>query len=334
MTSRRPLVVVPDDTAGRYAGNDVELERLRAVADVTIHGDRPTHAQLAERIRDADIVLSFRPAFTRFPADVLAHARRLRFICIAGAGVEDVDVGYASGQGIAVGNVKGTKRALAEHALALLFDVARRISEQDRAIRRGMWQPLQGVELAGKTLGIVGLSAIAREFAPLARALGMEVLSWSRDNSPERAAAVGATATSLDEVLARADIVSLHLRLFPELHGFMSRARLAQMKPGAMLLNTARGELVDELALADALRARRLSGAGLDVFTQVPLPLDHPFRDLENVVMTPSSAWNTVEAAARTLRTSIDNVLAFLRGEPASVTNTAALGRDSRRSES
>lgn len=324
----RPHVVIPDDIAGRYSGNPDELARLRAVADVTIHGDRPTPAELALRIRDADIVLSFRPAFTRFRQETLVSAQRLRFICIAGAGVEDVDVAYASSRGIAVGNVVGSKRALAEHCLALLFAVARRIAEQDRAIRRGVWQPLQGIELGGKTLGIVGLSAIAREFAPLARALGMEVLSWSRDNSPERAAAVGATAVPLEDVLGRADVVSLHLRLFPELHGFLGRERFAQIKRGAILLNTARGELVDEQALVEALQTRRLSGAGLDVFTQVPLPAGHPLLALDNVVMTPSSAWNTVDAGQRNLRRSIDNVLAFLHGEPASITNAAALGRD------
>lgn len=323
----RPHVVIPDDIANRYGGNPDELARLRALTEVTIHGDRPTPDTLAERIRDADIVLSFRPAFTRFPKEVLAAAQRLRFLCIAGVGVEDVDLAYASSRGIAVGNVMTGRRAMAEHCLALLFAVARRIAEQDRAIRRGVWQSLQGIELGGRTLGIVGLSATAREFAPLARALGMNVLSWSRDNSAERAAAVGATAVSLAEALGRADVVSLHLRLFPELHGFLGRERLAQMKPGAILLNTARGELVDEVALVEALQTRRLSGAGLDVFTQVPLPAGHPLLALDNVVMTPSSAWNTVDSAQRNLRRSIDNVLAFMRGEPVSIANAAALGR-------
>lgn len=323
----RPHVVIPDDIANRYAGNPDELERLRAVADVTIHGDRPTPAALAERIRNADIVLSFRPAFTAFPQPVLATAERLRFICIAGAGVEDVDVGYASARGIAVGNLIGSRRALVEHCLALLFAVTRRIAEQDRAIRQGVWQSLQGIELGGKTLGIVGLSATACELAPLARALGMEVISWSRDNSAERAAAVGSTAVPLEVVLGRADVVSLHLRLFPELVGFLGRERLALMKPGAVLLNTARGELVDEDALVEALQTRRLSGAGLDVFARMPLPSGHPLLSLDNVVMTPSSGSNTADSARRILRRSIDHVLAFLRGESISIVNTAALGR-------
>ena len=326
----RPSIVIPDDIANRYRDHSAEVDRLRALADVTIHGDRPTPDALAERIRDADIVLSFRPAFTHFPRHVIEGARRLRFICIAGAGVEDVDVDYASSRGIAVGNVVGNRRALAEQCLALLFAVTRRVVEQDRAIRNGIWQPLQGIELGGKTLGIVGLSATAREFAPLARALGMDVISWSRDNSAERAAAVGAKAVSIDEVLSRSDVVSLHLRLFPELQGFLGRERFAQMKPGAILLNTARGELVDEAALVEALRTRRLRGAGLDVFAQMPLPPGHPLLDLDNVVMTPSSGWNTVDSAQRILGRSIDHVLGFMRGELMSIANAAALGPTTR----
>jgi len=326
LANRRPRVVIPDDSTGRYANHPAELEQLRAVAEVAIYGDRPTAEALAERIRDAEVVLSFRPAFTRFPRTVLEDAQKLKFICIAGAGVEDVDVEYASSRGIAVGNVIGNKRALAEHCLALLFDVARRIAEQDRAIRRGDWTPQQGIELNGKTLGILGLSAIAREFMPLARALGMHVISWSRDNSPERAASFGATAVPFDELLARADVVSLHLRLFPELAGFLSRERLSQMKDGAILINTARGELVDEVALAEALRSRRLAGAGLDVFSNIPLPFGHPLLGVDNVVMTPCTAWNTKDAALRTLRGSVDNVLAFLGGKPKCITNALALG--------
>jgi D-3-phosphoglycerate dehydrogenase len=175
----------------------------------------------------------------------------------------------------------------------------------------------------------VGLSATAREFAPLARALGMEVLSWSRDNSLDRAAAVGAKAVPLDEVLARSDVVSLHLRLFPELAGFLNRERFTQMKPGSILLNTARGELVDDAALVEALQSGKLRGAGLDVFAQIPLPSNHPLLALHNVVMTPSSGWNTVDSAQRILGRSIDHVLAFMRGEPISITNAAELKQSS-----
>jgi D-3-phosphoglycerate dehydrogenase len=287
-----------------------------------------TEADLINRVRDANIILSFRPAFTRFTFEVIRECHRLQFICIAGAGVEDVDVDYATKRGIAVGNVvqKG-KRAIVEHCIALMFDVARQVASQDREIRSGIWHAYQGVELGGKTLGIIGLSAIAQELAPLAKAIGMNVISWSRNNDPMRAAAVGAKAVSLDEVLAQSDILSLHLRLFPELKGFLDAKKFAQMKPGAILINTARGELVDENALIAALSSGNLRGAGLDVFTQSPLPPNHPLLGLSNVVMTPSSAWNTVESSQRMVRRSVDNVLGFIAGQPVDIVNAAALGQ-------
>jgi phosphoglycerate dehydrogenase-like enzyme len=201
------------------------------------------------------------------------------------------------------------------------------VTAQDRAIRSGTWQSRPGVELGGKTLGIVGLSAIARELAPLAAAIGMRVLSWSRDNDPARAAAVGAKAAPLEEVLAQADVLSLHLRLFPELKGFMDARKFAQMKPGAILINTARGELIDDDALIVALTSGKLRGAGLDVFSQQPLPPNHPLLGLPNVVVTPSTAWNTVEASQRNTRRAIDNVIGFIAGRPNDIVNAAALGR-------
>jgi phosphoglycerate dehydrogenase-like enzyme len=318
-------VAIPDDISGAFQESP-EAMRLQAVAAVTIHGSRIAGAdELIARIQDAEIVLSFRPAFTRFPASVIAACPNLRMICISGTGVEDVDLSEASKRGIAVANVRGSSnRAVAEHALALMLDVARRVSAQDRAIRSGLWQPQQGIELGGKTLGIVGLSAIAQNLAPLCAGIGMRVLSWSRDNSPERARAAGATAVELDDLLAESDVVSLHMRLFPELAAFFDQAKIARLKRGAIFINTARGELVDEDALRAALEQGQLSGAGLDVFAAQPLPPEHPLRNLPNVVLTPASAWNTVDAAGRMIRQSVDNVLAFIDGRPINIVNAAA----------
>src|SRR3974390_1442490 len=153
-------IVIPDDITGAYSGS-VETERLRAKAQVQIIGSHVADPnELTSRVRDADIILSFRPAFTRFPAAVIGACPRLRMICISGTGVEDVDVAEASERGIAVANVSGSSnRAVAEHALSLMLDVARRVTAQDRAVRDGIWQPQQGIELGGKTIGIVGLSA-------------------------------------------------------------------------------------------------------------------------------------------------------------------------------
>lgn len=325
LARRRHLVVIPDDIVEAFAKSR-HLDRLRAVAEVVIHPTRPAdERELGARIRDADIVLSFRPAFTKFTAGALSACTRLRYVCIAGAGVEDVDIAFASAHGIAVGNVVNTKRAIAEHCLALMFDVARQVSAQDRAIRHGEWKGYRGIELEGKTLGIIGLSAIACELIPLARAIGMTVLSWSRNNDPARAREIGAQAAPLEDVLANSDVVSLHVRLLPDLKGFIGRDQLGKMKRGAIFINTARGGLVDEDALIEALRSGHLRGAGLDVFAREPLPAGHPLLALDNVVMTPVSAWNTEESAVRNQQRAVDNVLSFIAGTPVSITNLAAL---------
>jgi D-3-phosphoglycerate dehydrogenase / 2-oxoglutarate reductase len=325
-SSAQPLVVVPDDINGAYA-HSPELERLRTVAAVRLHAERARdEADLIERVRDAHVVLSFRPAFTRFPQAVVRAAPRLRMICISGTGVEDVDVAEATARGVAVTNVVGSaNRAVAELCLALMFAVARRVPAQDRSVRRGEWAGREGIELGGKTVGILGISGISSELIPLCRALGMTVLSWSRNNDPARAAALGATAVAFDEVLERADIVSLHVRLNDQTRNLIAAPQLARMKRGALFINTARGGLVDEAALVAALESGALAGAGLDVFAQEPLPPGHPFLRMDSVVMTPVSAWNTADASQRMIRQSIDNVVGFLSGKPINVVNAAAL---------
>lgn len=323
----QPIVVVPDDIGGSFQSAP-NIERIKAIASLEFHQARAANeGELAARIRGADVVLSFRPAFTRFPKAVLDGATRLRMICISGTGVEDVDIKEATARRIAVANVPGPSNlAVAEHCLALLFAVARAVPAQDRAIRRGEWKAVQGVELGGKTLGIVGVSGISSALAPLARGLGMNVVSWSRNNDPARAAAIGAKAVAFDELLASADVISLHVRLNDETRNMIAAAQLARMKRGAILINTARGGVIDENALVQALKSGHVAGAGLDVFAQEPLPAGHPFLTMENVVMTPVSAWSTVDASARMINQSIENVVQYLAGSPVNIVNPAALG--------
>jgi phosphoglycerate dehydrogenase-like enzyme len=322
----KPIVVVPDDINNVYAGSP-ELARLQAVAAVELHATRARdETELAARVGKADAILSFRPAFTRFPKSVIAVAPALKLICISGTGVEDVDMAEATRRGIAVANVVGTaNKAVAELCLGLMLSVARSISAQDRSIRNGQWTPRQGIELGGRTLGLVGLGGIAHELAPMARALGMQVISWSRNNDPVRAQALGVAAVELDELLQRSDVVSLHARLNDATRHMIGRAQFARMKPGAILINTARGGLVDEAAMIETLSSGRLAGAGLDVFAAEPLPADHPLLSLDNVVMTPVAGWSTAESSARMIGQSIDNVVGFLAGHPINVVNAAAL---------
>lgn len=325
--SKKQTIVIPDDIGAAFRSSP-NVGRLKTLGTVEFHDQRASNEdELVARIRKASVILSFRPAFTKFPKAVLDGAPDLRMVCISGTGVEDVDVGEATARGIAVANVPGpSNRAVAEHCLALLFAVARAVPAQDRAIRRGEWKAVQGIELGGKTLGIVGVSGISSELAPLARALGMDVISWSRNNDPARAAAIGARAVPLDELLAKADVISLHVRLNDTTRGMIGAEQFARMKRGAIVINTARGGVIDEPAMLHALRDGQLGGAGLDVFAQEPLPAGHPLLTMDNVVMTPVSAWNTVDAANRMINQSIENVVRFLAGSPVNVVNPKAIG--------
>lgn len=322
----RPIIVIPDDINGSFAGSP-ELARLQDTGQVVLHQDRPRdEAELMARIKEADVVLSFRPAFTRFPQHVLQAAPRLRMVCISGTGVEDVDVAEATRRGIAVANVVGSSnQAVAELCMAFMFMLARHVGRQDRTIHQGGWEAVEGIELCGRTLGIIGISGISSQLIRMARGIGMEVLTWSRNNDPARAQALGATAVSFDEVLSRSHVVSLHVRLNDETRNMIGAAEFAKMQRGCIFINTARGGIVDETALAAALASGHLGGAGLDVFAETPLPAGHPLLALDNVVLTPVSAWNTVDASQRMISLSIDNVVGYLTGSPLNVVNSDEL---------
>jgi phosphoglycerate dehydrogenase-like enzyme len=324
--ANKPVIVVPDDIGGSFKSSS-SIERLKKIATVVFHEQRAlSDVELIERVRAATVILSFRPAFTRFSTPILDGAPNLRMICISGTGVEDVAVSEATARKIAVANVPGpSNRAVAEHCLALLLSVARAVPVQDRAIRQGEWKAMQGIELGGKTLGIIGVSAISSELSPIARGLGMSVISWSRNNDAARAAAIGSQAVSFDELLTNADVISLHVRLNDSTRNMIGPAQFARMKRGAIVINTARGGVIDENALVHALNSGQVGGAGLDVFSHEPLPPGHPFIAMDNIVMTPVSAWSTVDASARMINQSIENVVKFLAGMPVNVVNPMAL---------
>ncbi|HVJ53781.1 MAG TPA: NAD(P)-dependent oxidoreductase [Aliidongia sp.] len=237
------------------------------------------------------------------PTEIIRQCPDLRHIVFLGVGAGSyMDVAALAGLGVTVHTIKGYgDRAVAEHTLALIFAAARDVARMDRTIRGGIWQPLGGIELLGKTLGIVGLGGIGLEVARMAQALGMKCIAWNR--SPVADAPV--PTASLDEVLAAADILSLHLALNDETRGLIDARRLAHMKPGAMLVNTARGALVDEAALIAALESGRLRHAGLDVFAAEPLAADHPLARLPNVTLTAHAGFRTPEASETLLRRAI-----------------------------
>jgi D-3-phosphoglycerate dehydrogenase / 2-oxoglutarate reductase len=240
------------------------------------------------------------------PTEVMAGCHGLKHVVFLGTGASSyMDVPALKGLGITVHTIKGYgDTAVAEHAIALMFACCRDLARMDRAVRAGVWDPVESVQIKGKTLGLIGLGGIGTEVARIARGIGMEVIGWNRSPRPE----AGVPLVGLDELLGRADVISLHLALTDETRGLIDAARLARVKPGVILVNTARGALVDEAALIEALRSGRVRHAGLDVFHAEPLRPDHPLARMENVTLTAHAGFRTLEASETLMRRAIDIV--------------------------
>jgi D-3-phosphoglycerate dehydrogenase len=246
------------------------------------------------------------------PTEPIALCPELKHVVFLGTGAASyMDVQALGELGVTVHTIKGYgDTAVAEHTIALMFACARDVASMDREVRAGTWQPAEGVQLAGKTLGIIGFGGIGREVARIGAGIGMEVIAWNRTPRP----GAGIAMVDLDTLLARADVLSLHLGLNDETRGLLDAERLARAKPGAILVNTARGALVDEQALIAALASGRLRHAGLDVFHAEPLAPDGPLARLENVTLTAHAAFRTLEASETLIRRAIDIVRRIIEG--------------------
>jgi D-3-phosphoglycerate dehydrogenase / 2-oxoglutarate reductase len=244
------------------------------------------------------------------PTDLVAQCPALRHIVFLGTGAASyMNVAELIARGVAVHTIRGYgDTAVAEHAVTLMLAASRDIAAMDRLIRSGTWSTREGVQLQGKTLGIIGLGGIGREVARIGRGLGMEVIAWNRTRRP------GEKLVELDELLARADVISLHLALNDETRGFLGAAEITRIKPGAILINTARAALIDEAALLDGLRGGRIRHAGLDVFHAEPLKADHPLTSMDNVTLSAHAGFRTLEASMTLLRRAIDIVRGILDG--------------------
>jgi len=293
MGAAAPRVVFPDCTP--YMAQFFDGPAHALVPELEVRVARPAAAELVEALRGATGVVHFQ---TKLTEPILGACPDLRLIVFLGTGVWSwVDLAAAERRGIRVRRVVGyADRTVAEHAIALVFDGVRRVARMDREIRGGTWRADALFELAGKTLGIVGLGGIGRATARLGAALGLRVIGWNRGPVPED---VPCQRRALDEVLAEADIVSVHLALNDETRGILDRRRLGLLKPGAVFVNTARGGLVDQTALAELLAGGRIAAAGLDVFAEEPLPPDHALTRLANVTLTAHAAWMSPEAGRR-----------------------------------
>jgi phosphoglycerate dehydrogenase-like enzyme len=304
-------IAIPDDSPSVLASSAVWAD-LTARAQLDYYDTLPgSEDRLIERIAAAGAVLNIR-ASSRFTDAVMAACPYLRLISIWGTGTDQVDLAAAERRGIVVTNTPGVSAvSIAEHALALLLAVARRIPLSDASTRRGEWPRGESVELKGKTCGIIGLGAIGKRFAQLAGGLGMRVVAWTFHPKLDS----GIEMVDLDELYRISDVISIHLRLSPLTVNFIGAPQFALMKSRAILINTARGAIVDEAALLDALSMDRIAGAGLDVFSQEPLPPGHPLTLLPNTVLTPHCAGITPEALEAGLRMAVENIWRFYVAE-------------------
>ena len=257
------------------------------------------------------------------PRGVLSAVPSVRVISFAGSGAATyVPMDEAEEHGVTVCNVPSYgANAIAEHAFALAFALARRLREGDALVRTGDWRPgaLDGLELAGHRLGVVGVGPIGARALAIGRALGMETIAWTRAPSEAREAELGTTFASLEELFATADVVSLHLAHRAETERLIGAQLLELMKPHALLVNTARAQLVDTDALIRVLEEGRIGGAAMDAFEHEPLPADHPLLSAPRLLASPHVAYNTRQAAAELIRLTLENLLAFAAGRPQNV---------------
>ncbi len=313
------LIVVPDDSPPVLKGTGEE-ERLKRLGDVRIFDSRAlTVEELTRRIADAEIVMNIR-ATSVFSEAVLRNSPKLKMISIYGIGYDNVDLKTASELGITVTNTPGYSGiAVAEMALALMLAVSRRLVQNDRLIRKNQWAREYAGQLYGKTLGVIGTGNIGERMIKLGKALGMRVIAWTYHPSLVRAKAYGIDFVELEELLRQSDVVSIHILGSKEATRLIGKKEIGLMKPSAIIVNTARGSVIDEDALVEALTNRRIAGAGLDVFAVEPLPTDHPFKSLDNVILSPHIAANVPEATLSGLAMAADNIASFLKGKPVNV---------------
>lgn len=293
-----------DCGAGMKALYETAPGMVDILPELELHFGDPAPAELPGLLAGCTGVLN---GHTKMTADLFAACPDLRVVVFLGTGVASyVDMDAAAAHGVAVHRIAGYgNRTIAEHALSLMLAGVRRIARLDREVRAGTWRPDSGFELEGRTLGIIGLGGVGRVMAGFGAALGMRVIAWNRSGVP---AGVDCEPADIDTVMADSDVVSLHIDLMPETEGIIDRRRLELMRPHAILVNTARGALVDEAALAELLRARRIGHAAIDVYGTEPLPSDSPFRGLDNVTLTPHAAWVSPEAADRLLRRGLETL--------------------------
>lgn len=304
---------------------DLSWEPITALGETTIFGQTVGQESIISRIGDAEIIV---PNKTPITEAVLAACPSVKLISISSTGYNVIDCEAARHRGIPVCNVPGYgTAAVSQFTIALLLELCHRIGHHDQAVHNGKWTACPNfcfwdtpqMELAGKTMGIIGFGQIGRAVGRIAKALGMNVIAYSRSETAEGREI--AEYADLDTLLHNSDVISLHCPLFPETEGIINAAAIKKMKDGVILLNTSRGPLLEEIAVADGLRSGKIRGAAMDVVSVEPIPASNPLLDAPNCIITPHMAWAQGEARQRIINITAGNIRAFLAGRPVNVVN-------------
>jgi phosphoglycerate dehydrogenase-like enzyme len=315
VSSARGLRIAVLDDYQDVARESADFGTLPPGSELAIFRDHlRDEAALAERLSGFEVVVAMRER-TPFPRSLLERLPKLRLLITTGSRNASIDVAAARALGITVSGTGGLAQPTAELTWGLILALARRIPSEDRATREGAWQTTLGVGLHEKTLAVLGLGKLGTQVARIGRAFGMHVIAWSPNLTRARADEAKAELVSKDELLARADFLSIHLVLSERTRGLLGAPELSRLKPSAYLINTSRGPIVDEDALIAALEKRQIAGAGLDVFALEPLPREHPLRTLPNTVITPHLGYVTEETYRVFYGHALENIRAYARGE-------------------
>lgn len=300
------------------------IARLREKVDVQIFTEKlPNEAAVIDAIKDCQAIIPIRER-TKFPATLIAKLPDLELISQTGNHAYHIDIDAATKAGIVISLAPGGN-STTELTFGLMLNVMRKISQSDQAMRRGEWPLVLGYVLKGKTLGILGLGKIGTEVAGIARAFGMKVIAWGPTLTQERAARSAATFLPLDDVLKNADVVTVHLKLSEQSKNLLTEQKLRLIKSSAYLVNTARGAIIDEMALVALLQEKAIAGAALDVFVEEPIAKNHPLLKLDNVVLAPHLGWPTDSGFEGFAENAVANILDYLEGKLTRAINPEAV---------
>jgi phosphoglycerate dehydrogenase-like enzyme len=290
--------------------------RLPAGWDVATFVDHVDEQDaLVERLEEFEIVCAMRER-TPFPRPLLERLPNLKLLITSGARNASIDLRAAADRGVIVCGTGSVGHATAELTWGLILSLYRHIPDEHQSLVEGGWMTTVGNDLGGKTLGLIGLGRLGSRVAAVAKAFDMTVLAWSQNLTSERAAECGAERVELEALLTRADIVSIHVVLSERTRNLIDRPQFAKMKPSAILVNTSRGPIVNEVALVEAVTRGQIRGVGLDVYGVEPLPYDHPLRHLPNSILTPHIGYVTEESYRRFYGDMVENILAYIAGSP------------------